>query len=88
MFAEEGEHFCFVAHGPAFEKRAVKIGKSNNHYVQVLEGLQEGERALLYDPRESGLSEQKGQKEAGAKPGPASEGASAAPGMAAQSASK
>ena len=78
VFAEEGQHFCFVAQSPSFEKRSTKIGKNNNNYVQILEGLQEGERVLLYDPRETGLAD---QKEQGAQSAPASEGASAAPGM-------
>ena len=80
VFAEEEEHFCFVSGSSSFEKRAVKIGKHNNHHVVVVEGLKDGEPVLLYDPREAGLAE---TGEPGAKPAPASEGSSAAPGMAA-----
>ena len=84
IFAEEEEHFCFVNAAASFEKRSVKIGKNNNHHVQVLEGLKEGEPVLLYDPRDAGLSE---QGEPGAKSKTASEGTSAAPGMASPSGS-
>lgn len=54
VISEGGEHFCFVntPKGPA--KRVVKIGKNNAHYVQVLEGVIEGEQVLLYDPRDMG----------------------------------
>lgn len=79
VFAEEEQHFCFVDGGSSFEKRAVKIGKNNNHYVAVLEGLKEGEAVLLYDPREEGISD---PSDPGVKPTPASEGSTAAPGMA------
>ena len=55
VFSEGAEHFAFVARGDAWEKRAVKIGKNNNHVVAVESGLAAGERVLLYDPREAGL---------------------------------
>jgi len=79
IFAEAEEHFCFVNGSASYEKRPVKIGKNNNHHVQVLEGLEEGELVLLYDPREAGLSD---PGEPGAKPAAAAEGSAAAPGMA------
>ncbi len=80
VFAENGERFCFVSGSPSFEKRIMKIGKNNNHFVQILEGLKEAERVLLYDPRETGLAE---RHEPGVEAAPALEGASSAPGMAA-----
>ena len=86
VFAEEGEHFCFVAGSPSYEKRALKIGKNNNHYVQVLEGLADADRVLLYDPRETSAGDSK--ESPGEKAAPASEGAAAAPGMAANPVSK
>ena len=85
IYAEQEEHFCFVSGSGSYEKRAVKIGKNNNHHVEVLEGLKEGELVLLYDPREAGLSDQDGS---GAKGAPAVEGSAAAPGMASPPASK
>lgn len=54
VFAEDGQQFAFVANGPKSDKRPLKIGKHNEHFVQVFEGLKEGERVLLYDPREGG----------------------------------
>ncbi len=55
VIAEGGEHFCFVYEAEDVMKRIVKVGKNNNHFVQVLEGLAVGERVLLYDPREGGV---------------------------------
>lgn len=63
VFSEGTEHYTFVVSGDAYERRAVKLGKNNNHRVQVSEGLKQGERVLLYDPREAGLGNEK--KDAG-----------------------
>ncbi len=73
VFAEGPQHFAFVASAAGAEKRTVSLGKSNNHFVRVLEGLSEGERVLLYDPRGAGQAESAG---AAATPA-ASPGASA-----------
>lgn len=51
VFAEEGEHFCFVANG-VVRKRTVTVGQNNAHFVVILDGLEEGEKVLLYDPRD------------------------------------
>jgi HlyD family secretion protein len=69
VFAEQGAHFCFVPGDPSFERRAVKIGKTNNHFVQVVEGLKDSDSVLLYDPRDSGVSEP-GAKESEETPSP------------------
>ncbi len=34
------------------ERREVTIGKHNAHHVEVSSGLEEGDRILLYDPRD------------------------------------
>jgi multidrug efflux pump subunit AcrA (membrane-fusion protein) len=54
VISEDGKHFCFVQKGESHERRDVTIGKNNNHHVEILTGLAEGERVLLYDPRLSG----------------------------------
>jgi membrane fusion protein, heavy metal efflux system len=36
----EGKFFVFVHHPEGFEKREVKTGKSDNNYVQIVEGLE------------------------------------------------
>ncbi len=50
---EGEEHFCFVYIDGEVSKRTVKVGKNNAHRVEILEGLQQGEQVLLYDPRET-----------------------------------
>ena len=54
VFSESGEHYCFVLANGSAERRAVKFGKNNAHYVIVGDGLSAGERVLLYDPRDEG----------------------------------
>lgn len=58
VFKEGEEYFCFQPDPKGgFLRRTVKIGRNNTHYVALDEGLAEGDRVLLYDPREEGLSE-------------------------------
>lgn len=51
---ESGKHLAFLAQGDGHVERDVKIGKNNAHYVEILEGLAEGDEILLYDPRDEG----------------------------------
>jgi HlyD family secretion protein len=71
VHADAGEHFCFVSKGGAIERRAVKVGRNNDHFVILLEGVAAGEAVLLYDPRD----ENKGTREGtGRTPGGDGEG--------------
>ena len=48
---EEGGHlivYLKTLSGP--EKQVIKIGESNNNYVEVTEGLEEGDEVYLYRP--------------------------------------
>ena len=38
----------------SLEKREVELGKNNVYLVNVIKGLTEGDRVLLFDPRENG----------------------------------
>ena len=53
VLAEGGKHWCFVVEGDAWAEREVEVGKHSLFHVQILKGLIEGERVLLYDPRNS-----------------------------------
>lgn len=53
VHAEGERHFCFVHRGGELVQRDVEVGKNNAHYVEVSSGLEEGDRVLLYDPRET-----------------------------------
>lgn len=51
VFAEDGEHFCHTQGvSKAAERRKVKLGTSNDNWMEIVEGLAEGERVLLYNP--------------------------------------
>ena len=53
VFNDDGKPVCYVrkADGKP-EKREVKPGQSNDHFVQILEGLKEGEEVQLFVPTE------------------------------------
>jgi multidrug efflux pump subunit AcrA (membrane-fusion protein) len=57
---EDGMHTVYVeVEGEAFEKRILKTGISEGGYIQVLEGLKEGERVVTkgaYQVRLAALS--------------------------------
>jgi len=53
VFEEEGAMRVLVAQGEgegAPRRRAVRIGPANDQFVQIVEGLEPGERVLLYNP--------------------------------------
>lgn len=91
VFQEEGRQLCWVAGADGRpQRREVTIGPANENYVEILTGLTEGERVLLYNPRlpsdagggadpgadEPGAGEDAGEGEGGGT-GPATATASA-----------
>jgi len=50
VFVDKGVSIAFVARGDAHERRELKVGRANEKFVQVLEGLREGEEVLLSAP--------------------------------------
>ena len=63
VFLEGEDHFCNVTVDGSPKRRKVKIGASNATHTEVLEGLKEGEKVLLYNPNL--IHEQGGQPAAG-----------------------
>ena len=61
VFSEADKHYCFIPDGGEYKRKEVEIGKNNAHYVVVVKGLDEGDRVLLYDPREEGRFETTGE---------------------------
>jgi multidrug resistance efflux pump len=47
---EKGRYYCYVKIGSRSEKREVRIGVSNDDFVEISEGLRPGEVVYLYDP--------------------------------------
>lgn len=50
VHAKEGQYFCYVLKDGAIDKAPVKIGRSNDAFLEVVEGLSEGDDVLLYEP--------------------------------------
>lgn len=72
VFVAEGKHHCYVADGKSFKSRPVKLGKSNDNFIVIDEGLSEGEEVALFNPEtgEDGSTkeEEKKEKEEDVKP--------------------
>ena len=47
---DSGKQVCFVSHGLKPERREVEIGEFNDEFIEVKNGLTEGERVLLRPP--------------------------------------
>lgn len=52
VFEEEGDFFVFLQKGAKAERQVVELGKSNDQYVQIRQGLEVGDRVYLYSPFE------------------------------------
>ena len=52
VFNEGGKPFCCVLGSSGHEKRFLRTGASNDNYVQVLSGLEEGQKVCLFLPSE------------------------------------
>jgi multidrug efflux pump subunit AcrA (membrane-fusion protein) len=51
VFDDEGKPVCYVRRADGrVEKRGVKPGRTNDHYVEVLDGLADGESVQLFAP--------------------------------------
>lgn len=51
VFAEDGDHWCHTQAGTTQpQRRKVSIGASNDTWIEIIDGLGEGERVLLYNP--------------------------------------
>jgi len=66
----DGQQVTYVAAGSGVARRNVKVGESNEQLIQILEGIQEGERVAL-DARSRAAAElkQKDEKEKHGKGG-------------------
>lgn len=50
VFLDKGEPIAFVTKGNGNERRALKVGRSNDKFVEIVEGVKEGEEVLLSAP--------------------------------------
>ena len=52
VFQEEGGHWCWKTDGAGGPQRvAVTPGASNDHYIEIVSGLEPGQQVLLYNPK-------------------------------------
>ena len=76
IFRSGGDQLCFVPKAGKTEERKVKTGRFNDKWVQVLEGLSEGETVLLAAPAGfSPVAVQAGASDVSAFPAPTAPGA-------------
>jgi len=65
VFAEGRERYCYVpAQDGRVKAQTVRIGKANETYVEIREGLKEGDRVLLRKPKPGEVDEQGGSSKA------------------------
>lgn len=65
VFAEGRERYCYVpAENGRVKAQIVRIGKANETYVEIREGLKEGDRVLLRKPKPGEVDEQGGPPKA------------------------
>jgi RND family efflux transporter MFP subunit len=57
----EGKPVCYVKGGRATERRSVEVGEANDQYIQILDGLTEGDEVAL-DARSRAAAEVKAGK--------------------------
>lgn len=50
VFEKDGKTICYVLGAVKAEEKVVKVGRSSADFVEILEGLTEGEKVALYDP--------------------------------------
>jgi HlyD family secretion protein len=50
IFDEQKQSYCYVACGSGYEKKAVKTGISNEQWIEIKSGLEEGDCVCLLNP--------------------------------------
>jgi len=53
VFEKDGKPACWIVSGPKPEVRVVRVGRSSADFVEILEGLREGDGIALYDPEKA-----------------------------------
>ncbi|MBN2445311.1 MAG: efflux RND transporter periplasmic adaptor subunit [Phycisphaerae bacterium] len=81
VFVEGDTHYCHVVRGDEAVRVAVTPGITNDTHIEILDGLTEGERVLLYNPslQAGKKANGKGEQENGHMPQPAAQPSNGAP---------
>ncbi len=56
IHAEAGRYYCFLHSSRGSEKTEVTVGRSNDSFLEITEGLEEGQHVLLYKPESVSVS--------------------------------
>jgi HlyD family secretion protein len=59
----DGKQYCLVANGGTPDRRLVEVGQFNDEFIEIKNGLKEGERVLLR-PAEAPSSEKADEEKA------------------------
>ncbi len=51
VFTEGDQRFCYVPSGSRVRRQPVQIGRASDTLVEIVSGLEEGDRVLIRDPR-------------------------------------
>jgi HlyD family secretion protein len=68
VHAKEGRFFCYARTGGGTKEMLVKVGRSNDAFLEILDGLSEGDEVLLYEPEAATVEGAKDEKGAAEKP--------------------
>ena len=50
VFLGQSGHYCLLYNGSSIEKRAIKLGRMNEDWVEIVSGLNDGDRVSLEEP--------------------------------------
>jgi multidrug efflux pump subunit AcrA (membrane-fusion protein) len=56
VHAEAGRYYCFLDDSRGSEKAEVTVGRSNDSFLEIIDGLDEGQHVLLYKPESATAS--------------------------------
>ena len=56
VHAEAGKYYCFIDRASGKEKTEVSVGRSNDSFLEIIDGLEEGQHVLLYKPESATAS--------------------------------
>jgi len=68
VHAKEGRFFCYSRAGGGSKEVPVKVGRSNDAFLEITEGLAEGDEVLLYEPEPATVEGAKEEKSAAETP--------------------
>ncbi|MFC1586969.1 efflux RND transporter periplasmic adaptor subunit [Planctomycetota bacterium] len=62
IYVEKGKYYCFVKKSFSFERVEIKTGQSNDNYIEITEGLEEGQEVAMYEIGDFNKQDKNGKK--------------------------